>query len=329
MHRLFHPVLLLALISLLWSTAWARDFKLLDGSTIAGEISDGNDYGVVFRLDIGGFTKRVSWSKFTQESLKLLAETAKLKPMVEPFIELPPDTNKPKPKAIQLREITRVERPLGRTTVFSSFTTPIGLAILALLYLGNLLAAYEIALYRNRPIAVACGVSALLPLLGPLIFLVSPSLEPSPETADTAAPEPPGPAPTVAAASSPAAATSRKVGVPQAPAGGGLRVAATQDKAGAGGAEGPKIFNRGDYTFNRRFIETQFSGFFRVVPLEAEKDLVLVVKTAKSEFVGKRISRISMSEFYLQLLQTAGKEVCIPFSEIAQVAVRNKDEIRD
>ncbi|MCX8108864.1 MAG: hypothetical protein N3G20_08675, partial [Verrucomicrobiae bacterium] len=79
------------------------------------------------------------------------------------------------------------------------------------------------------------------------------------------------------------------------------------------------------YTFNRRFIETQFSGFFRVVPSEAEKDLVLVVRTPKKEYVGKRITRISSSEFFLQLYEAGGKEVNIGFDEVAQIIVRHKD----
>ena len=93
----------------------------------------------------------------------------------------------------------------------------------------------------------------------------------------------------------------------------------------AGGHGEPKVYNRGDYMFNRRFIETQFPGFFRVVPTEAEKDLVIVVKTPKAEYLGKRISRISANEMFLQLLQ-ANKEVSITFGEIAQIVVRQKDD---
>jgi hypothetical protein len=310
---------------LFWGPAWAADYKLLDGSTISGEISDGNDYGVAFRLDIGGFSKRISYSKFTQEALKLLAENPKLKPMVEPFIELPPEFTKPKPKpTIRLRDVPRADRPPGRTTFFSSFTTPLGLVILGVLYLANLLAAYEIARYRNRPVALACGLSALLPVLGPIIFLVSPSLEPAEESEATAPEEALG-GPAIPQASSPAGATSRKVGMPAPLAAGGLRMAAaakTEERTEA------KAYKRGDYTFNRRFFETQFSGFFRVVPTDADKDMVLVVTTAKAEYVGKRISRISAADFFLQLLMPAGKEVGISFAEVAQIAVKHKDEIR-
>ena len=104
-----------------------------------------------------------------------------------------------------------------------------------------------------------------------------------------------------------------------------MRVVA-QEKAAGGKAES-KIFNRGDYTFNRRFIETQFSGFFRIVATEADKDLVLVVRTPKQQYVGKRISRISANDMYLQLVQGGGtQEVNVGFGEIAQITVRHKDE---
>ena len=104
---------------------------------------------------------------------------------------------------------------------------------------------------------------------------------------------------------------------------------ASQQKAAGGKAE-PKIFNRGEYTFNRRFIETQFAGFFRVVPSEADKDLLLVFKTPKQQYIGRRISRISSNELFLQLQQGGGtKEVSIGFTEIAQIQIRHKDDIQE
>jgi hypothetical protein len=84
------------------------------------------------------------------------------------------------------------------------------------------------------------------------------------------------------------------------------------------------VYNRSNTTFDRRFFETKFTGFFRVVPAENEKDLVLVVKAAKSEYIARRISRISMGEMHLQL-QRGGTEVSVPFGEIMEVSVRNKD----
>jgi hypothetical protein len=331
MRRVYTVLLGLALGCHLVGLAWAKEFKLMDGTVITGEVSAFDDNGAVFRLQTGGFSPRYAWMKFTQETLKQLAENEKIKPMVDPFIEIPPEA-KPKPKPIFLREVPRAERPIGRTTMFSSFTAPLGLVVLGLLYAVNLFAAYEISHYRNRPVPLVCGLSALMPLLGPLIFLASPTV---PESGEGAAPLEEGPpdmatpGPAVAVAASPHGTTSRRIGSPPPPPpGGGLRVAAAQ-KAGGGKLE-PKVYSRAEYTFNRRFIETQFAGFFRVVPSEAEKDLVLVFKTPKHEYVGRRISRISSNEFFLQLQQGGGtKEVSITFGEIAQIIVRHKDDQPD
>src|SRR5258708_40265870 len=39
-----------------------------------------------------------------------------------------------------------------------------------------------------------------------------------------------------------------------------------------------QTFSRGQFTFNRRFIETKFADFFGVVRHGADKDMVLIVK---------------------------------------------------
>jgi hypothetical protein len=307
-----------------WSTdALADEYKLTDGTTIWGTVSDANESGVVFRLDSGGFSDRISWGKFSDPTLEILASDPKMREFAEPFIPVPPEA-RPKPKPVVVREdYPKVELPAGRTTIFSSLTTPIGLAILGLLYVANLLAGYEVALYRNRPVSVVCGLSAVLPLVGPLAFLASPSLEAPPsEFEEEAELEEAEAGPAVPEPGSPGGATSRKVGAP--PRSSSLRMAAST-KGSKGPAE-KKVYNRSEHTFNRRFIETQFSGFFRVVPTDAEKDMVLVIKTPKQEYVARRISRISATEMYVQLLQAGSKEVRVVLGEIAQIIVRHKDD---
>jgi hypothetical protein len=83
-----------------------------------------------------------------------------------------------------------------------------------------------------------------------------------------------------------------------------------------------QVYNRSNTTFERRFFETKFTGFFRVVPADPEKDLVLVVKTPKQEIVATRVSRISASEIHLQLQR--GSEASVTFGEITEVSVRPK-----
>jgi hypothetical protein len=107
----------------------------------------------------------------------------------------------------------------------------------------------------------------------------------------------------------------------KAPMASGLSLAQAE-KAG-GSAQGPQTFKRGEFTFNRRFIETKFASFFRIVQAEADKDLVLVVRAGKDEHVAKRISRISSSEMHVQLVR--GGEVSVPFPEISEMQIRHKD----
>jgi len=88
------------------------------------------------------------------------------------------------------------------------------------------------------------------------------------------------------------------------------------------------VFKRGEFSFNRRFFETKFAGFFRVVPSEAEKDLVLVFTAARGQFVGRRIMRITPNELYLQVFNNnASADEMIPFVEIAEVQIRHKDNV--
>ena len=85
----------------------------------------------------------------------------------------------------------------------------------------------------------------------------------------------------------------------------------------------PKVFKRGETTFNRRFFETQFPSFFRVVTTEADRDLVLDVAAGKSSVVASRISRISANEIHFKTAN--GQEVTVGFGDVVQITLRHKD----
>ena len=54
-----------------------------------------------------------------------------------------------------------------------------------------------------------------------------------------------------------------------------------------------------------------------------EKDLLLIVKSARGEHVGARLSRIDPNELYLQIRDGAATaDVMIPFNEIYEVQIR-------
>jgi hypothetical protein len=101
-----------------------------------------------------------------------------------------------------------------------------------------------------------------------------------------------------------------------------LGLASQGGNKGGGNPAYTQVYTKANTTFERRFFETKFSGFFRLVPSDQEKDLVIVIKTPKQEVVATRISRISATEFHLQ--SKSGAEVSVPFSEIAEVSVKPK-----
>jgi hypothetical protein len=319
MHR-FHSIWLATWLGLCFCRfASADEFKLANGNILRGELASADEDGLVVKLDVGGFSKREPWINFSQETLKALAGNPKVAPLVEPFIELEPEQIKARErqKEIVVKPVpNRLERPSTKTGLIGAFLTPVGLVILAVLMLANLYAAYEIALFRRQPLALVCGLSVLLPGLAPLIFL---SLPTHVEHAHAEA----GPEEALAGETvgSPAKATSTFAGKGHQ---GGLALAAVQKQEG--GSAQPQVYARGEFTFNRRFFETKFPGFFRVVPSETEKDLVMVIKAVRNEYVGKRISRISSNEMHVQLQSgNASAEVMIPFLEIQSVQIRHKD----
>jgi len=124
-----------------------------------------------------------------------------------------------------------------------------------------------------------------------------------------------------------ASAPKPEGGSPEEQAAGGLHIAHAEAHA-APAADLPQtqVFQRGAFTFNRRFFETKFPGFFGVVRREAEKDLLLVIKAARGEYTGTRITRIAGNDLHLEIHKgAASEEVLIPFTEIKEVQLKHKD----
>ena len=308
---------LLVVTALLCGTAWSSEvYRLMDGTRYWGRVANFNEQGVVFLLDSGEFSRRVPWSKFDQETLKKMAKDPKLRPFAEPFIEIPPE-KRPKPKPIVVHEPPRVPLPQNMVGVSQLFVTPIGLFMLMVVYLANLLAAYEIAFYRNRPVGLVCGLSAVFPGIAPLAFLVSPTMESEAVPAEM----PAEPAPATPSAGASGGATSQQV-LPSS----GLRLATAKKESGAQPAVQRKVYDRSQYTFDRRFIETTFQDFFRMVPPPSIRDMVLVIKTPKREIVAKRISRMTGTDMYVIPAQLGAQEVRIRLGEISQIIIRHKDD---
>jgi hypothetical protein len=313
-HKIVWTILGFWLCGLL-SAAAADTFTLTDGTDLTGDVISYNDNGVVFRLDVDKYSERVPWTKFSQDALKLLSQkNAKIRPLAEPFIETPPVQRSKKVGVKSLNEVNRLQLPERRSLIGSLFSSSIGLVALMLIYAANIFAGYEIAVVRARPIAMVMGVAVVLPILGPLIFLLLPVRE----------------APQEAAAMQPVTA-QQTFAVPTAqPAAAGIHIveASWQGKSSVAptvNPNEPQIFQRGQFTFNRRFFETKFSGFFAVVRREADKNLVLTVKTGRANMIVERITRITANEMHVEASLGGGKqEMMVPFAEIIEVQLKQK-----
>jgi hypothetical protein len=212
--------------------------------------------------------------------------------------------------------------------VSALLASSVGIFILLVLYGATIYAAYEVAIFRAQPPGLVCGLAAIpfVGVLSPIVFLWMPTrigqtateMREEEAAAATAAEQ------VAAAAQSAADELNPMQGQAEHPA--GLKLAAAE--AGHDKAQLPEAvtYPRGQYTFNRRFIETKFPGFFSVVRREADRDMVLVVKTSRGEFVGQRISRIAASDMHLEVHRGAAtEEVLIPFQEIQQIQLKHKD----
>src|ERR1041385_5284261 len=169
--RRFQLVVLLVIWAV-QSVVSAADFKLTNGDIFHGEVADVNADGMVIRREVGGFSDRISWALFTQETLKSLLDNPQAKKFVEPFIEVPIEVKKQKEKKkeIIIKEPPRPERPVEKN-FFAALMTPAGFLVLAIIFFANLYAAFHIAQFRGRPVPLVVGTSVILPVVGPAIFL--------------------------------------------------------------------------------------------------------------------------------------------------------------
>ncbi len=329
MVRRLSLVVALGLGLLLAGAAYAETFTLANGQTVTGEVLLGstNDFGVQIKVGEDKY-ERVPWANFSQEDLKKFAQNQKLAPLVEPFIEIT-QAEKIKKTEVNIKQPTRLERPQPKSLVGALFSSGLGLLVVVLLYAANIFAGYEVSIFRARPMALVCGVSAVLPLIGPIIFLCLPTqVAPAEETwtpAPTAAPQ--GAA---AEAVNPMQADGAQhpSSLHLADSAASTEGTAAQPAGGDQKATVPQTvtYQRGQYTFNRRFIETKFPGFFGVVRRDADKDMMLVIKSSRGEYFGQRISRIAANDLHLQVQRGhASEEVMIPFVEIKEIRVQHKD----
>lgn len=292
---------------------------MTDGTSINGDVIAFNDDGVIFHTADDKYTDRIPWTKFSQDALKLLANNPKLntkaqkiRDYAEPFIETPPVVH---PQAeVHVHPVTRLELPPKQSVIGALFSSSLGIIVILLIYAANIYAGVEVAVFRARSPALVAGISAVLPILGPIIFLSMPTDIPQGATEEDMQMQTGAPPEAVAPAAS---APENQPGAVES-----VHVAAT---AAATHPE-TQVFQRGQFTFNRRFFETKFSGFFGMMRTGANKDMVLVLKTPKGQYVAERITRIAANEAHFEVMNGAARqEIMVPFGEIQEVQLKHKD----
>ncbi len=205
------------------------------------------------------------------------------------------------------------------------FTSNFGVFLVLAIYAANIYAGLEVARFRAQPPALVAGLAAIpvLGLVSPILFLSLPTRVQPSEPAVEAPLEPAAEA--AAAAAGPAEPDVNPMHADGAVHPTSLKLHSEPESAKSALPE-TQIFKRGQYTFNRRFIETRFPGFFGVVRRDADRDMVLIIKSSRGEYEGQRISRIAANDLHLQVQRgNASEEVLIPFQEIQEIRLKHKD----
>ncbi len=315
--------------------ASAETLQLTDGTSISGDVVSYTDNGIILRKDDDSYTDRLPWLKFSQGSLKQLAQDPKIAPFVLPFIEPPPLPIVSQRQQITVSEPARLQYFTSASLFGGLFSSPVTLLVFLLIYAGNLLAAYEVAIFRYRPLGLVVGTSAVLPIIGPTIFLsmIPPPVE-TPEEGDVLAdgsPAPPAPAPEPHHFTVPHTTPPQAVAPEPPPQANAEPQEEIHIVAGGFSGEPPpppetktEVFQRGQFMFNRRFFETKFPGFFGIIRPEADRGKVLMVKIPATLLTVERISRISANDVHFDVVQGGQRqEILVPFADIQQIQLKH------
>ena len=306
-------ILLLGLwFGLLCAAAAAEvNVTLTDGSSFQGELIKFDDNGIQLRM--GETFTNLQWGGFSQESLKQLAQIPQpnikkqtIASLVEPFIEPEASQHAPKPE-IKINPVQRLERPEHPSIFGGLIKSSVGKFILFILFLANLYAAYEISIVKARPAVQVIGAAAVLPIIGPIIFLLMPVMIPPPvEEVEMAAP-----------AGTQAAAAQAQAENPAIEIGEASWKQPEEKKIEA------QVFARGKFTFNKRFIETKFAGFMGAEPSGDALKFGLEVKSSAAHFAAERIAQVGAAE---AIFETAQGQVTVPFADILEIKLNPKPE---
>ena len=288
-------------LGVLVRTADAETLTLTDGGSVMGDFVKSDDNGLMLHTTADTYTN-IPWGQFSQDSLKQLSQDPKIQSYVEPFIE-PTESQRPKPAEIRVNPVTRLERPANPSLPGGLLKSSVGLFVLFVLYLANLFAAYEISLFRARPVAQVMGVSAVLPLIGPIIFLSMPiKMDALPEDE--------------------AAAVTPAGGAEQIPSEEIQITEASWNPQSEEKKLEPQIYSRGKFTFNKRFIETRFPAFTGAGQGDLAKKFTMEVRTMKDHFTVERIVQVAPTDVIFAAVKRG--QVTVALSDIQEIRLNPK-----
>jgi hypothetical protein len=313
---------------------------LNDGHAVTGELlsASANDAGVQIRLEDGKY-ERVPWGNFSQDDLKKFVADKKMELFVRPLIEESPEEKFKKTEIAIRKDYPRLARPQQRSLLGALLSSALGLFLLLVLYAATIYAAMQVAVYRNRPVALVVALAAI-PLIGflsPVLFLCLPmqrvAAEPQaeevlpPERKFEVASEPGAPvAPNPSAARSTRSIKSVIQSATSAIIGSDMPSTPPAPVQPAAALPPTQVFQRGAFMFNRRFFETKFPGFFAPTRPEADRDLLLLIKSVRDDFSVERITRISASDALIEVVkENAIEEILLPFTEIKEIQLKHKN----
>jgi len=301
-------------------SAMALTFEYTDGTKVTGDIVRVDPKFLQVRTEDNKYVE-IEWSKFSQATLLELQKVGqakkdnKLLENIVPYIEIPEEEIIKKTQVPIKTDYPKLERPEKGSLLGAMFKSSVGLLCLILLYGANIYAGYEVACVRAYPPGLVCGIAAVAPIIGPVIFLCMPTKLPSHQTEEAEEP-----AATATGEAAPSASYAEEAAAANQAA------TATAGHAAAAALPETQVFKRGQFTFNRRFIETKFSAFFPAIRRGADKDLVLLVKSVRGEHIATRISRIAANDMHLEVHKGgASQEVQMPFLEIQEIHLKHKD----
>jgi hypothetical protein len=296
--------------------AWAETFKLTDGTTVEGEmVLPAKADALQLRLG-GGKYEKIPWEKLSQETLLQLKDNPAVAQFVAPLIEIS-DEEKIKKTEVVVQPVPRLERPSGSSVLGGLFGSPVGLLALLLIYAANIYAGYELAIVRAYPPLLVCGIAAVAPIIGPVIFLFLPTRLASAN--ETTLVEAAVATQTHAASVHETAAAHQAA---QSTAQTTLHTVAPSTSESTPNLPEPQVFKRGQFTFNRRFIETKFASFFGIARREADKEMVLVIKAGRHTVTASRITRIAANDMHVETQQG---EIQIGFADVQEIVLKHKD----